>query len=181
MTDGISIPLQPWEWLVLNVVAFGAIGIGLLVAFLLSRLSKRRDWLSASTTLTSGFVIAGIALVVLARIDRHLSGLNPFEDRLNEAGWLILLCGTPPLILAGLLRLIIRPKASCEVNDRVPPASGWYYLLGEQQIGPLTPDQFSELVQNGDISDDTMIWCDGMETWATYRDTCQPTSPQPQP
>jgi len=44
----------------------------------------------------------------------------------------------------------------------------WHYLENGQQRGPVTDEQFSQLVQQGVIQMDTFIWCKGMEKWQRY-------------
>jgi len=44
----------------------------------------------------------------------------------------------------------------------------WHYLENGQQLGPVTEEQFTQLVQQGVILPDTFIWCKGMEKWQRY-------------
>jgi uncharacterized RDD family membrane protein YckC len=44
----------------------------------------------------------------------------------------------------------------------------WHYLEDGQQRGPVTEEQFTQLVQQGIIRPDTLIWCKGMEKWQRY-------------
>ena len=44
----------------------------------------------------------------------------------------------------------------------------WHYLDNGQQRGPVTEEQFSQLVQQGAIRSDTFIWCQGMAQWQRY-------------
>ena len=44
----------------------------------------------------------------------------------------------------------------------------WHYLDNGQQRGPVTEEQFSQLVEQGAIREDTFIWCHGMEKWQRY-------------
>lgn len=44
----------------------------------------------------------------------------------------------------------------------------WHYLENGQQLGPVTEEQFTQLVQQGVIRADTFIWCQGMEKWQRY-------------
>lgn len=41
----------------------------------------------------------------------------------------------------------------------------WYYLQGDAQIGPVEAEQIRELVMQGDIAPDTLVWQEGMPDW----------------
>lgn len=41
----------------------------------------------------------------------------------------------------------------------------WYYIGHYGQLGPLTRDQFEELIQGGVIGRDTFVWKNGMTDW----------------
>lgn len=41
----------------------------------------------------------------------------------------------------------------------------WYYALNDQQIGPVSDDDFKNLVANGTIQPTTRIWREGMADW----------------
>lgn len=45
----------------------------------------------------------------------------------------------------------------------------WYYVEHGKQTGPATDQQFSELVQSGNITADTLVWREGMADWLPYR------------
>ena len=44
----------------------------------------------------------------------------------------------------------------------------WYYVDQGQQAGPVTEEQFGELVRSGKIQPDTLVWREGMAAWAAY-------------
>ncbi|MEQ2006581.1 MAG: RDD family protein [Limisphaerales bacterium] len=46
----------------------------------------------------------------------------------------------------------------------------WYYAVGQEQKGPVTEDQLHTLAKDGVVTDDTMVWSDGMANWQAYRD-----------
>jgi len=46
----------------------------------------------------------------------------------------------------------------------------WYYADEGKQIGPVTQEQFDELVRSGKIQADTLVWREGMAAWVAYRD-----------
>jgi len=41
----------------------------------------------------------------------------------------------------------------------------WYYVLNGARLGPITQEQFDQLVQSGAITPETLIWRAGMTTW----------------
>jgi len=41
----------------------------------------------------------------------------------------------------------------------------WYYVLNGTSIGPVTQEQFDQLVQSGTIIPETLIWRAGMSSW----------------
>lgn len=46
----------------------------------------------------------------------------------------------------------------------------WYYAEGERQRGPISDEEFQELVNKGRIHHETLIWQDGMETWQPMKE-----------
>lgn len=44
----------------------------------------------------------------------------------------------------------------------------WYYNKNNQQIGPLTADQFMNLVRSQAITPETLVWNETMESWKAY-------------
>jgi hypothetical protein len=44
----------------------------------------------------------------------------------------------------------------------------WYYVESNQQIGPINETDFDGLVRAGRISQDTLVWREGMEEWRAY-------------
>ncbi|HEV2436824.1 MAG TPA: RDD family protein [Verrucomicrobiae bacterium] len=53
----------------------------------------------------------------------------------------------------------------------------WYYADQGQPAGPVTEEQFTELVRSGKIQPDTLVWREGMAAWAPYREVSTPTNP----
>lgn len=47
----------------------------------------------------------------------------------------------------------------------------WYYSQGGKQAGPVEDSHLDELVQNGQIQPDTLVWREGMANWQPYRQT----------
>ena len=46
----------------------------------------------------------------------------------------------------------------------------YYYLSGGQQVGPLSENDFEQLIQAGQILPETMIWGEGMANWQPLRE-----------
>lgn len=44
----------------------------------------------------------------------------------------------------------------------------WYYAIKDQRIGPITQAEFEQLVANGTITADTLVWQSGMANWQLY-------------
>jgi uncharacterized RDD family membrane protein YckC len=45
----------------------------------------------------------------------------------------------------------------------------WYYLAGDKQVGPLPETEMRRLAETGSISDETLVWREGMQEWQPYR------------
>lgn len=56
----------------------------------------------------------------------------------------------------------------------------WYYAQGEQQIGPVDDNAFSDLVARGVVRPDTLVWREGMADWAAYGTLEQRVVPPPE-
>ena len=55
----------------------------------------------------------------------------------------------------------------------------WYYAENNQQRGPISVEEFETLVQAGTISDDTLVWREGMANWQSWRDAKPGAKPNP--
>ena len=44
----------------------------------------------------------------------------------------------------------------------------WYYAEGALQNGPVTDDEFADLVRNGKVRGGTLVWREGMANWQPY-------------
>ncbi len=53
----------------------------------------------------------------------------------------------------------------------------WYYADQGQSIGPVTEEQFAELVRTGKIQPGTLVWREGLAAWATYQEASAPSNP----
>jgi len=45
----------------------------------------------------------------------------------------------------------------------------WYFIVDEKQYGPLAPLAIQNLLKNGRVNENTLVWCQGMENWAPLR------------
>ncbi len=41
----------------------------------------------------------------------------------------------------------------------------YFYLLNEQQLGPISKKEFEELLSSNKINSTTLVWCEGMDDW----------------
>jgi uncharacterized RDD family membrane protein YckC len=57
----------------------------------------------------------------------------------------------------------------------------WYYADAGRQVGPVDEAQLDELLRNGAVRDDTLIWREGMATWQTHSAVRGPAKPVPIP
>jgi uncharacterized RDD family membrane protein YckC len=58
----------------------------------------------------------------------------------------------------------------------------WYYSDQGQQAGPVEDAALDDLVRNGIVRDDTLVWCDGMANWQPYGAVRpKPAAPPPPP
>jgi uncharacterized RDD family membrane protein YckC len=44
----------------------------------------------------------------------------------------------------------------------------YYYAVAGQRNGPISEEQLDQMVSNGSLAADTLIWTDGMQNWAPY-------------
>ena len=68
----------------------------------------------------------------------------------------------------------------CEVFEMI----NWYYAAGEERKGPFTEEEFLQLVKNGEIHDETLVWNEEMGNWEQYKsvkNSIDPTPPLPTP
>ena len=45
-------------------------------------------------------------------------------------------------------------------------ANEWYYLRGEQQVGPVSQEAIHQAAWRGELTAQTYVWSDGMAQWA---------------
>jgi len=61
----------------------------------------------------------------------------------------------------------------------------WFYVDAGQQAGPVPDEQLDELVRNGKVRGDTLIWREGLANWQPYSQArpegIQPAPPPPPP
>jgi uncharacterized RDD family membrane protein YckC len=44
----------------------------------------------------------------------------------------------------------------------------WYYVVSGQRQGPIEPSEFEQLVRDGMINGDTLVWHEGLTAWQPY-------------
>ncbi len=63
----------------------------------------------------------------------------------------------------------------------------WYYVDGQERVGPIGMPQLAGLVQEGTLGPESFVWREGFEDWQALKDTAEwpkispaPTPPPPQ-
>lgn len=57
----------------------------------------------------------------------------------------------------------------------------WFYAEGQQEVGPLQPQAFKQKIIDGTITNQTLIWREGLPDWQTWQDyITTPTNHPPQ-
>lgn len=49
-------------------------------------------------------------------------------------------------------------------------AEEWYYLKGDQQIGPIAREAMREAAMRGEVTGETYVWSEGMDQWSLARE-----------
>jgi hypothetical protein len=49
------------------------------------------------------------------------------------------------------------------------PAMAWHYEQNGQSVGPITPAQLADLVRQGTVTPETLVWQEGMANWQPYK------------
>lgn len=49
----------------------------------------------------------------------------------------------------------------------------WYYADGDRQRGPVSDEEFQEMVDHGRIREETLVWKDGMENWQPLKSAAE--------
>jgi uncharacterized RDD family membrane protein YckC len=44
----------------------------------------------------------------------------------------------------------------------------WFYAIDQQQLGPITQEEFSRLLSDGIIKPETLVWREGLANWLPY-------------
>lgn len=60
-------------------------------------------------------------------------------------------------------------------------AKDWYFAFEGTSKGPIGQDEFEELVANGTIRSDTLVWQEGMDDWTPLSQARKLTDTPPQP
>lgn len=53
----------------------------------------------------------------------------------------------------------------------------WYYAEGKEQKGPVSEEQFAELLRAGVIQQQTLVWREGMAAWKPYGQVASDSQP----
>ncbi len=52
----------------------------------------------------------------------------------------------------------------------------WFYANGGNRVGPVTPEAFENLVKDGAVKADTLVWSKGMTDWRPYAEVSADTA-----
>jgi len=63
-------------------------------------------------------------------------------------------------------------------SDPLDPAR-WFHIEGDQRRGPVALDAMRQLVAEGAVTSDTLVWADGMPDWTPARKVPAVVPPSP--
>ena len=46
------------------------------------------------------------------------------------------------------------------------PDAQWFYIAGDQQVGPVSEGQVRELIRRRELTSETLVWTETMTDWA---------------
>lgn len=52
----------------------------------------------------------------------------------------------------------------------------WYYARGQEQVGPVSSEAFRDLVVQGIVREDTLVWNSGLPNWQPYGQVVNPNA-----
>jgi len=53
----------------------------------------------------------------------------------------------------------------------------WYYTQGDQRLGPISEAEFEALIASGTITEETLVWKEGMANWTPLKAARAPSAP----
>lgn len=56
----------------------------------------------------------------------------------------------------------------------------WFYAINGERLGPVTPEQFSRLVADGTVTNETLVWREGFANWEPWGQVAD-AHPLPEP
>lgn len=77
-------------------------------------------------------------------------------------------------------------ETSDRAGARTGDESGWWYSMDGERIGPVTVTDIDDAIAEGDITRETLVWRDGMDSWSAASsveavDDLFPVEPPPLP
>ncbi len=80
----------------------------------------------------------------------------------------------------------ICPNCGTNLKDNVESEVHYYVMINNQQSGPYYLQQLTELVQKGQLNQQTFVWKNGMPQWSMAQNVDEllpllPVTPPPQP
>ncbi|MCB1114572.1 MAG: DUF4339 domain-containing protein [Chlamydiia bacterium] len=68
--------------------------------------------------------------------------------------------------ILGLIALLLMPRLEEPVSEDPLSGKQWYYLNPGRKIkGPCSASRLRQLLTSGDITLETLVWCEGMPDW----------------
>ncbi|MDJ0668166.1 MAG: SPFH domain-containing protein [Desulfobacterales bacterium] len=68
-------------------------------------------------------------------------------------------------VVGGAMQGAAQPQPPAGGPPPLPPAVQWYAGINNQQAGPFTPEQLQQMIAQGQIDRDTLVWKQGMAGW----------------
>lgn len=95
--------------------------------------------------------------------------MNDFDsiDRLLELGLSMGIAQQMVNTMNQALNMMYLPNAEQMIK---PKQIGYYAIVENRQIGPLNDDDFSIMIKNEYITEDTFLWKPGMPEWKLAKD-----------
>lgn len=62
--------------------------------------------------------------------------------------------------------LAMAPNPALAGNDNLADGVDWFYVFEGDRLGPVKKEQLNELVSQGEIKADTLVWCTDLADWS---------------
>jgi hypothetical protein len=68
-------------------------------------------------------------------------------------------------VVGGAMQGAAQPQPPAGGPPPLPTAVQWYAGIDNQQAGPFTPEQLQQMIAEGQIDRETLVWKQGMAGW----------------